>query len=255
MVTAQFWPGGAGLLLVGIAVGAGLVALVSLVTRRRGSAGQARVRRAALVLVIIAAFLGVVAIAGAVDPRLPGAAAAATAARVISAFPDVVVAVVVVVMAVIIAPAVRAVLERLVRPLRAGWSDAAGALGHWSVIVLAVVVAASQVGLAVGVLERLLLIGVGGVLLAGAVGLGLGSRELVGALVAGRHAAAVTEVGDEVEVDGIRGRVLAVGRVSVRVSVSNAVAEVPNARFLEGVVLVHERAGDETVAPEPPAES
>lgn len=241
MINAQPWPAIAVLLVVGVVAGAGIAMLVASLAGRRGRDDTQRRRVAVLTFALVVGFFLLLAMGRLMDPRLAQAALGAVAARVIRTAPDFLAAVVIVVAGIIAGSVLRSLLRRRVLAIGPGLADVTGRLGYWAVIAITVIVAATQVGIAVGVLERILLVAVGGVVLAVAVGIGLGSRELLAAVIEGRHVAEIIRVGDEVEVDGLRGRVLALGRASVRIGVDGAEAEVPNTRFLDGAVFVHER--------------
>lgn len=241
MTNAQPWPAVAVLLLVGVVAGAGLAVLVSSLARRRGGDDTQRRRLATLTFAVVVAFFLILAMGRLMDPRLAEAALGAVAARVIRTAPDVLAAVVIVVAGIIVGSALGSLLRRRVHAVRPGLADVTGKLIHWAVIATALIIAATQVGIAVGVVERILLVVVGGAVLAAAVGVGLGSRHMVAAVIEGRHVAEIIRVGDEVEVDGLRGRVLTFGRASVRMSVDGVETEVPNTRFLDGAVFVHDR--------------
>ncbi len=242
MIAAAPWLGAVVLGLIGVAVGACMALLAWFLARRVDAGIPQRRRLAALVFILVAALFVVLAVLQLGDPRLVEAAVSSIAARVIRTAPDLVVAVVVVVAGIILSVLARSLLARLTRPLGSLWADRACALGQWAVIVFALIVAARQIGLAVGVLEGVLLVVVGGSTLAVAVGMGLGSRDLLAAVVAGRHVTAIIGVGDEVEVDGMRGRVLTLGRASVRLDRIETEVEIPNARFLDRAVIVHRRS-------------
>jgi hypothetical protein len=170
----------------------------------------------------------------------PGLATAAT--RLFARFPDVLIALLLVVLGLILATGVRLVARRLLAPVQPGAADLVASVAYWTVVGVAVLLAAEQVGIRTGLVQSLALILLGGVVLAAALALGLGARDLVSAVVAGRHAAQVVGVGDEVEVAGRRGVVRALGHASVRLAVGDSDVEVPNRAFLEDAVVVHRRA-------------
>lgn len=246
MSNAQPWLGSAVLLLLGVVVGAVVAAFASFLARRQGRDSQRRGRIVTRTFVIAVGVFAVLAIGRLVDPRLAEAALGSIGGRVVSAAPDMAIAVIIVLVGIVIASVLRSFLSRLVQPIRPRLADAAGRLGYWSVMATAVIVAATQAGIAVGVLEHLLLTLAGALALTAAVGIGLGSRELFAAVVAGWHVGEIVGVGDEVEVDSVKGRVLAIGRASVRIDVDDAEAEVPHGRFLDGAVLVRRRNRETT---------
>ncbi|HWH33462.1 MAG TPA: hypothetical protein VNU01_12400 [Egibacteraceae bacterium] len=205
--------------------------------------------------IVLAVFL-VVAIGRLADPDITEPGLRAAAARSLGLLPDVLIAVLLVAFGVVLATALRGVLRRLLEPVRPAAAEMVPSVAYWAVVGLALLLGADQIGVETGLVVWLLVTLVGGVVLAFALALGLGAKDLLGAVVAGRHVAQIVAVGDEVEVDGKRGTVVALGHASVRLSLAGTrgvglsagesegvEAEVPNRRFLEGTVLVHRRAG------------
>lgn len=205
--------------------------------------------------VVLAVFL-VVAIGRLADPDITEPGLRAAAARSLGLLPDVLIAVLLVAFGVVLATALRGVLRRLLEPVRPAAADLWPDLAYWAVVGLALLLGADQIGVETGLVVWLLVTLVGGVVLAFALALGLGSKDLLSAVVAGRHVGQIVAVGDEVEVDGLRGTVVALGHASVRISLSGSraigltsdaagtvEADIPNRRFLDAVVLVHRRAG------------
>lgn len=246
MINAEPWLGAAVLLLFGVAAGAGMALLVRFLARRLGRDVERQRRLATLTFGIVVGAFAVFALVLLLEPGILEAALGAIAGRVVRTAPDFLIAVVIVVAGVLIGSALRGLLHRRIQPIRPGLADMAGELGYWTVITVAIIVAATQVGIAVDFPERILLLVLGGIVLAAAVGGGLGSRTFFAAVIAGRHVAKIVGVGDEIEVDGLRGTVLALGRASVRIGVDGAEAEVPNGRLLDGAVLVYQRGREAT---------
>jgi hypothetical protein len=206
--------------------------------------------------IVLAVFL-VVAVGRLADPDITEPGLRAAAARTLGLLPDVLIAVLLVAVGIVLATALRGVLRRLLEPVRPAAADVVPALAYWAVVGLALLLAADQIGVQTRLVVWLLLVLVGGLVLAFALAFGLGARDLLAAVVAGRHVAQVVAVGDEVEVDGRRGIVIALGHASVRLALSGTSgiglargeseaveAEVPNRAFLEGTLLVHRRAAD-----------
>lgn len=203
--------------------------------------------------IVLAVFL-VVAIGRLADPDITEPGLRAAAARSLGLLPDVLIAVLLVAFGVVLATALRGVLRRLLEPVRPAAAEMLPNLAYWAVVGLALLLGADQIGVETGLVVWLLLTIVGGLVFAFALALGLGSKDLLAAVVAGRHVAQIVSVGDEVEVDGRRGTVVALGHGSVRIAVAgtrgiglnagdgdDVEAEIPNRRFLDGVVLVHRR--------------
>ncbi len=221
-------------LLVTAAVGV-LVRFVAV--RVLGDEARARQLSRATVWVLLLVFI--LTLIG----RLTGDTAAI---RLLFALPNVVTAVLLVVLGVAVAPALRGLVHGgLSRVGGGGFADIVAPLTYWLVIGLAVLLAADQLGIETGFVQRLVLLLFGGLVVALALALGLGTRDLIGAIVAGRHVAAIIAVGDVVEVDGRDGTVVALGHASVRLAQDGMEIEVPNTRFLHGTVVIRQRAATE----------
>ena len=216
--------------------------LVAFVARRTLGDEQ---RRRQLVQGAVGVVLAVFAVA--LLTRLTGA----PATRVLVAVPGVVAAVLLVVLGLTLAPVARSLTHRGLARLRPGVADVAAPLVYWLVLGLALLLAADQLGVETRLVQQLLVLVVGGLALAMALALGLGSRELVAAVVAGRHVAQIVAVGDRVGVDGHEGIVEALGHASVRLSIEGGEVEVPNRCFLDGAVVVLERAPRPQPQPSP----
>ena len=94
-------------------------------------------------------------------------------------------------------------------------------LGRMIVYSVAVVLALSQLGVETTILSII----VGGLVFAGALAfallVGLGGRELGGELAAGRYLHRLVRVGDEIEVGGTAGRIVALHPASVELAVED----------------------------------
>ena len=94
-------------------------------------------------------------------------------------------------------------------------------LGRLLVYSVAIVLALSQLGVETTILSII----VGGVVFAGALAfgllVGLGGRELGGGLAAGRYLHRLVRVGDEIEVGGTAGRIVALHPASVELAVED----------------------------------
>lgn len=237
------WIEAGGTLVVGLLVAAVVAALVNLAMRRllRDQALAGRV--AGWVFWLIAVIGLLVAIARLAEPDATETGLAAAASRLLSSLPDLVIAVLVVVLGWAVATAVRGVLREVLRGVRPSATDLLGPVVFWAILVLAVLVAADQVGIQVALLRNLLLLVLGGVVLAASLALALGARQLVTEVIAGRHVEQIVGIGDRVRIGGHEGSVTALGHASVRLRTAEGELEIPNGIFLTDPVLVVDRAG------------
>lgn len=237
------WIEAGGVLLVGLLVAAVVAAVVNLGMRRllRDQALAGRV--AGWVFWLIAAIGFVVAVGRLAEPDATQTGLAAASARLLSSLPDLVIAVLVVVLGWAAATAVRGALRQILSGLRPGTAEILAAVAYWTILVLALLVAAEQVGIEVAVLRQLLSLLLGGLILAAALAAGLGTRGLVAEIVAGRHVEQIVDIGDRISVAQHEGVVVALGHASVRLATADGEVEIPNGRLLAEPVVIRARSG------------
>ncbi|MFP5309978.1 MAG: mechanosensitive ion channel domain-containing protein [Actinomycetes bacterium] len=230
-------------LLLGVAVAAAVAALLNVAVRRLLRDPRTAGRISGSTFWALTVLAAVVAVGRLAEPEATRSGLEAAAARLLTAIPDLLVGLVVLVLGWSLAVALRTVLDRMLGRIAPTTAGVVAAVAFWSVLVLTVLVAADQIGIQVGVLRQLLLLLVAGAVAAVALALGLGSRDAVAAVVAGRHTERIVGVGDDVEVAGHRGRVTAVGHASVTLrTAAGAIVEVPHTALLAQPVVVHARA-------------
>ena len=108
-------------------------------------------------------------------------------------------------------------------------------LVHASIVTIAIIMALQQLGVDISFVTQLLLIvlaiGGGGLMLAFA----LGARQHVANLLARRELERF-RVGDNIEVDGVSGTIIAIHETSVEIATAGGTGLVPAARFASGIV-------------------
>lgn len=111
--------------------------------------------------------------------------------------------------------------------------------GRFLVYAVALVLALSQLGVDTTILSIIAAaVGFG---CAGAFALlvGMGGRDLGGELAAGRYLHRIVRIGDEIEVDGVRGMIVALHPASVEiVGDDDATVHLPNSRLTGGALRV-----------------
>ena len=111
------------------------------------------------------------------------------------------------------------------------------------VYAIAVVLALSQLGVDTTILTILAGVVALGVATAFALLVGLGGRELGGELAAGRYLQRLVSVGDTIEVDGTRGRIVVLHPASVELLTEDGITvHLPNSRLSRGEVRVEHPA-------------
>ncbi len=114
-----------------------------------------------------------------------------------------------------------------------------------AILVVAVLLAASQVGIEVSLLVVLAVVFLGTAGLVAALALGLGLAPLSGNIAAGRYVRENVEIGDDISVNGVGGRVEELGYASVVLRSENGELHyVPNRTLLDAVVSKRTRRDD-----------
>lgn len=106
--------------------------------------------------------------------------------------------------------------------------------GRFLVYAVATVLALSQLGVDTTILSIIAAATTFGLAGAFALLVGLGGREMGGELAAGRHLARLVRVGDEIRVDDVAGRVVALHPASVELDNDGTTVHVPNTRLTRG---------------------
>lgn len=116
-----------------------------------------------------------------------------------------------------------------------------GRLGEVAIIAVAAITAATQLGIATATLTMMVTVILAAAALAFALAFGLGGRDVARAMTAGRYLKAELRVGQEIEVDGVRGRIEAVDSAVTVVRVAgDRTVRYPNALLLTVPVAVIE---------------
>ena len=116
-----------------------------------------------------------------------------------------------------------------------------GRLGEVAIVAVAAITAATQLGVATATLTMMATVVLGAAALAFALAFGLGGRDVARAVTAGRYLKAEYEVGQQIEVDGVRGRIEAVDSAVTIVRVAgDRTVRYPNALLLTVPVAVIE---------------
>lgn len=153
---------------------------------------------------------------------------------VVRALPGLTISFILVIAALLVAAILRVTVTRVVEAFRPGIARTAGAIVYWTVVILAALIAAEQAGIDVAILRQILVLTLAATLAAAALGLGLGLGPLVSSVIAGRHVESILEVGQNIRVGNVNGRVIKVGNVSVTVQTDDGrEVDVPHLHFLE----------------------
>jgi hypothetical protein len=113
-----------------------------------------------------------------------------------------------------------------------------GTASRFLVYAVTLVLALGQLGVDTTILSIIAAAVVFGVAGAFALLVGLGGRELGGELAAGRYVGRLVRVGDQIEVDGVAGRIVALHPASVEVAVDGDSVHLCNTRLSRGELRV-----------------
>ncbi len=109
---------------------------------------------------------------------------------------------------------------------------------HALILAIAGVMALEQLGIQGRILELVLAVTLGSILAAGGLAFALGARSAVANIVAARYVAQVCRVGQEIEIEGIRGSIVQMTSTAVIVESKEGRVMVPAARFHDSLAVL-----------------
>lgn len=113
-----------------------------------------------------------------------------------------------------------------------------GSAVRFLVYSVALVLALSQLGVETTILSIIAAAVVFGLAGAFALLVGLGGRDLGAELAIGRYLHRLLQVGDDIEIDGLAGRIVTIHPASVELAVGDETVHVPNTRLFHGTLRV-----------------
>ena len=119
-----------------------------------------------------------------------------------------------------------------------------GAASRFLVTAVALVLAHSQLGVDTTIPSIIAAAVLFGLATAFALLVGLGGRELGGELAAGRYLGRLVRVGDEIDIDGVSGRIVVMHPASVEVAVNGDSVHLSNTRLSRGDLRVRRAASN-----------
>jgi small-conductance mechanosensitive channel len=127
-----------------------------------------------------------------------------------------------------------------------------GRLVQAAILAMFVLTALAQLGIPTEILFTLIVIGLVAAAFAGALALGLGSREVAREVSAGRYLAGTYDVGQTIRVDDVRGEIVALERAATLLRTEDGrLVRVPNHILLDSIVTLDEHP-EEAATPTPP---
>lgn len=154
------------------------------------------------------------------------------------AIPNILIAAALVLIGLVLGGLARQRVERLTFQLDLPIS--LGQVAQITIVAIFAITAAAQIAVSTAILLVLVAIVLAGAVSILAIAFGLGGQGVARELSAGRHARNVYAIGEEITVDGTRGRVIAVETMSTLLETSEGeTVRVPNRFLVETVVRIH----------------
>lgn len=116
------------------------------------------------------------------------------------------------------------------------YAPQAGLFIKYFLLLIVLILGLSQLGIETEILTIIFAVIVGTSGLAIALALGLGSRAVISNILAGAFAREHFPEGKDVEIQGVRGKIIVVGSVTTRVQTDNQEMTVPNTVLIENVI-------------------
>jgi small-conductance mechanosensitive channel len=157
-------------------------------------------------------------------------------AKVLSYLPELIAAAVILLVGLSVARILSTALVRAAKGANLEYANALGLISRYFLSLIVIVITLAQLGVQTAILTiifAVILISAG---VATAMALGLGSRAVVANLLAGAFVREHFPEGREIEVQGVRGRVVAVHSVGTVLENEGGIVTVPNTVLMENVI-------------------
>lgn len=157
-------------------------------------------------------------------------------AKVLSYLPELIAAAVILLVGLSVARVLSTALVRAARGANLEYAGALGLVSRYFLSLIVIVITLAQLGVQTAILTIIFAVILVSAGVATAMALGLGSRAVVANLLAGAFVREHFPQGREIEVQGVRGRVVAVHSVGTVVENEGGMVTIPNTVLMENVV-------------------
>lgn len=160
--------------------------------------------------------------------------------------PNVVVALVMLMIGVLVADALRKGIETTGKSLGIPSASLLANAFFYFILINFMMAALGQLNIDTKFIESNILIAVGGISLAFAIGYGLASKNILSNLVSGFYTKDKFNIGDEITVDGARGQIVNMDRSSITLlQFNNEKTIVPMSKLTSDNIIIHKEALDQ----------
>lgn len=160
--------------------------------------------------------------------------------------PNVVVALVMLMIGVLVADALRKGIETTGKSLGIPSASLLANAFFYFILINFIMAALGQLNIDTKFIESNILIAVGGISLAFAIGYGLASKNILSNLVSGFYTKDKFNIGDEITVDGARGQIVNMDRSSITLlQFNNEKTIVPMSKLTSDNIIIHKEALDQ----------
>jgi small-conductance mechanosensitive channel len=160
--------------------------------------------------------------------------------------PNVVVAGVLLLVGILVADGIRKAIETTGKSLGIPSTGMLATAFFYFIMINFLMAALGQLQIDTGFIEKNILIVIGGISLAFAIGYGLASKTIVSNILSAFYSKDKIKVGDEVTIDNIRGEILNIDRSSVTLLLPNHQKSIiPLSKVTAESITIHKEAPDE----------
>lgn len=162
---------------------------------------------------------------------------------ILAYIPNVVAAVAILALGVLLAGFVSQLVRGAAATAGLRTADLMADLAYWAITIFAALGAIGQLNIAPTLVQTLYTAVIAAIALAAALAFGLGMREQARDVVAGRALAEQLHVGDEIEVEELRGRIKAIGAIKTLIETGQGLMSVPNHLLADRTFTLHSGGG------------
>lgn len=187
-----------------------------------------------------AASIGVLLITGSIVAEMLGLPIVADAAQALTAFlPRIVVASVILAVGVFMADLARNVIASVgERGSGLESPDVVAKIAYWGIVTIAITATADQLGIQTDIVRSLIVAAIATTLGSMGLALALGSRKVVGNIVARHYVENLVDVGDVIAVDSVVGEIVRITGTSVVLDAADGTHVFPHSTLLDGNLVI-----------------
>lgn len=140
---------------------------------------------------------------------------------------------------------VRDVIKGATASLGIGAGKIISQIVYYMIFIVISLTALQQAGIDTSIISSNLFIILGAIMGAAAIAYGFASRDVLANILAGFYGKRLFEVGQEVEIKGIRGQIIDISSIAITLQTENEKVVIPSQKFIQEEVKIYQQASSD----------